>query len=92
MDNRAFISRFAQRIDRDPKETARLVAALCEIIGHCASECDNVALPGFGTFEANKTAEYVAVNPSDGARILMPPAIKVSFRPGSHLKKAVSKS
>ena len=91
MDNRSFITRLAKTIQKDNKETATMATALARIMAECAAETDSVALPGFGTFEAVKTAEYVVTDPENGRKTLVPPSISVSFKPGSRLKKATSK-
>lgn len=91
MDNRSFLSKLAKATDQDNKTAAALASALVNIIGSAASETQNVALPGFGTFEAVKTLESVETDPGTGRRTLVPPAIKVIFKPGSRLKKAVAK-
>ncbi len=91
MDNRSFLSRLAKATDQDNKTAAALAAALTNIIGTAASENANVALPGFGTFESVKSLESVDTDPATGSRTLVPPSIKVIFKPGSRLKKAVAK-
>lgn len=92
MDNRLFTARLAKTSESDSKEVARLVQSLCAIIGECASETDSVAIPGFGTFEGIKTLEHVTRDSVTGKQALVPPSITINFKPGSRLKKAVSKS
>ena len=91
MDNTNFISQLADALHVDADRTSRLVDALCDIMAQCAVDNENTAIPGFGTFEAVKTMEYVSVNPSNGSRTLMPPQINVIFKPGSRLKKSIAK-
>ena len=91
MDNRTFLSRIAKKLEIEPKETAQLTIALNNIIGECIAENNNVAMPGFGTFEAIKTEDHIETNPETGKRILVPPSIIVNFKPGSRLKKAAAK-
>lgn len=90
MDNRTYITRLAKNTDNTAKDTAALAAALADIIAESLTEGNNVAIPGFGTFESIKTLEYVAENPATGLNMLYPPKISVSFKPGSRLKKAVA--
>ena len=90
MDNRALILKLTKNTDVDPKETGRLIASLTSIIGECLADLDNVALPGFGTFESEKVQEQVVTDTTSGVSTLVPPSIKASFKPGSRLKKAVA--
>ncbi|MCH5219124.1 MAG: HU family DNA-binding protein [Muribaculaceae bacterium] len=92
MDNRSFIARLAKAADIDNKDASRLSQALCDIMAQCAADNDNVAIPGFGTFVAVKNDERVVTDTESGKRTLLPPEIKVSFRPGSRLKKSVAQS
>lgn len=91
MDNRAFISRLAKNMDMESRETSRLVQSLVEIIGERLAAGENVALPGFGTFESHKSVEYVSTDTATGEKILMPPVIKASFTIGSRVKKSISR-
>jgi len=76
----------------DTKRTGAIAETLKDIIIHSLTNMDDVAIPGFGTFNAIKTDEYVAVDSATGQRMLMPPCVKASLRVGSGLKKAVLKS
>ena len=91
MDNRNFINRLATRTNLNNKEASRLAQALISVLAESNAQDENVALPGFGVFEADKTLEYVATDASTGKRLLFPPSIKCIFKSGSRLKKAVSK-
>lgn len=63
--------------------------ALAGIIADHLADGDSVAIPGFGTFEIEKTNEYVRTE-QDGNNILMPPAIHAKFFAGSRLKKSTT--
>lgn len=76
----------------DTKRTGVFAEALKDIIVRSLINMDDVAIPGFGTFSAVKTNEYVAIDPVTGQRMLMPPSVKASLRVGSGLKKVVLKS
>lgn len=75
----------------ESKATAELVRTLNAIIGEAAAEQDSTAIPGFGTFEAVKTPDHIVTDPVTGEKKLVPPSITIKFKPGSRLKKAVSK-
>lgn len=91
MDNRNFITQLARKTDMDYKEAGRLSESLCRLIGECLANGNDVALPGFGTFESVKTIEHVTTDEASGRKMLIPPTIHVEFRAGSRLKKAIAK-
>lgn len=91
MEHKTFINTLSRSCEMDTKRTGELADALRDIIVRSLTNMDDVAIPGFGTFSAIKTDEYLAVDPVSGQRILMPPNIKAALRVGSGLKKAVLK-
>lgn len=91
MDNRTFVSRVAKAAGCDIKTAAANAAALAEAIAEATAEMDSTAIPGFGTFEAVKTPDHIITDPDTNTTKLVPPTITVNFKPGSRLKKAVSK-
>lgn len=62
--------------------------SLAEQIAICCSDCDSVAIPGFGTFQASKKLETITSG-LDGQKILNPPAIDVEFKPSVVLRKSL---
>lgn len=92
MEYKTFITTLSRSCGMDTKLTGTIAEALKDIIVRSLTNMDDVAIPGFGTFSAIKTNEYLAVDPTTGQRLLMPPGIKASLRISSGLKKAVLKS
>ena len=92
MDNRNFISKLAKKTNLDSKRTAQLSLELAQVIAEYCSQNESVALPGFGTFVSLKQDEHIETDKENGTKTLMPPSITVYFKPGTRLKKAVSKS
>lgn len=92
MEHKTFINTLSRSCSMDTKRTGVLAEALKDIIVRSLINMDDVAIPGFGTFSAVKTNEYVAIDPVTGQRMLMPPSVKASLRVGSGLKKAVLKT
>lgn len=86
MDNRTFMRHLSRNTGLDSAATSRLAEILTTTVSRRLAELDTVAIPGFGTFCAEKTDEYVHTA-DDGSRTLMPPAIKVTFSPGTRLCK-----
>lgn len=90
MDTKSFIAALATNTGRDTKEVSAMIQSLGNIIADSIAESDNIALPGFGTFESVRNSEYVADNPETGGKTLFPPSIKINYIPGSRIKKAVA--
>lgn len=66
-----------------------MVTALCQVLTEAALEGDSVTFPGFGSFEPRKRIERIALHPSTGKRMLIPPKITLTFRPSTLLKQKV---
>lgn len=89
MDNKAFISHLAKRLDSDPKDIADMTAAFVTVIKERMQEFDSVAIPGFGNFVTIKQPEHVKIDPASGKRMLLPPKIKLDFSPSAMFRKQV---
>ena len=92
MEYKTFINTLSRSCGMDTKRTGAFAEALKDVIVHSLTEMNDVAIPGFGTFCAVKTDEYITVDTDTGQRLLMPPSVKAKLRVGSGLKKAVLKS
>lgn len=90
MEHKTFISSLSRQSGKNTDEIVSLTDALTDAIGKSLSRLDAVAIPGFGRFDADKHAEYVGIDPSDGQKKLFPPKIELSFTPGTKLKKRLS--
>ena len=90
MDNKTLIDILSKRLETTTDTTTRLIDGLAGCLGECVSNFDTVQLPGFGTFEAKKRMERVAVHPATGKRLLVPPKIVINFRASSNLKQRVN--
>lgn len=53
---------------------------------------DSVSIQGFGTFEPRKKLERITVNPATGKRMLIPPRIVLTFKPGAVLKNRIKEN
>lgn len=89
MDNKSLIERLAKSCGRPKEEVQKLLDSLTEIVGEAASEMDTISIPSFGQFESKKRLERIAVHPSTGARLLLPPKIVVGFKPSALLKQKI---
>ena len=89
MDTKALLDIIIEKTGIDTSTAESLLDSLVEVIGSECSDMNSIALPGFGSFEPKKRQERVAVHPSSGRRMLIPPKITLSFRPSALLKQKV---
>lgn len=91
MDNRQFVQRLADKTGLQHRDITAAIESLADAIAsHCAA-LDSVAIPGFGTFAADKADEYVTVDPLTMKRSLVPPEIRSTFRPSVILRNRISR-
>ena len=90
MNHKTFITGLSRQLGLETDAVDRLTDALVNAIKTSACDLDSIAVPGFGRFDAVKTDEYIAVDPSDGINKLFPPSVTLSFTPGSMLKNRLS--
>lgn len=90
MDNKTFLSRLAKRLNREPSQVATLADGLSTAFKESGADLDSIAIPGFGTFKAEKTDERIETDAETGRRILYPPKIEMTFRPSVVLRKRLN--
>lgn len=89
MDHKTFLDILSQRISAGKEETSEMIASLSQCLTDAALEGNIVTFPGFGSFEPRKRNERIAIQPSTGKRMLIPPKITLTFRPSTLLKQKV---
>lgn len=89
MDNKTLVDILSKNLDISRDTVQNLIDGLASAVGECGAELDSVTVPSFGTFEPRKRMERVAVHPSSGKRLLVPPKIVMSFRPSPLLKQRI---
>ena len=67
----------------------KILKALGEAVADILAQGDQIAIPAFGTFRANKIDEHVETDPATGTKMLIPPTIKVEFTPALKLVKQI---
>ncbi len=90
MDSKTLTDRLCERLGLTPETVASLMEAMTDAVGECGMNLDSVAVLAFGTFEPRKRLERVAVHPSTGRKLMVPPKIVMNFRPSQILKQRVS--
>ena len=89
MNNKDFISRLAQRTGYSQVPTQRMATNVIDAMSDAFQDGDSIAIDGFGLFEVKKKMERVMVSPTTQQRMLVPPKLVLSFRPGAALKDRV---
>lgn len=90
MDNKQYITRLSRRATLNYKETQQLVNSAISMITEVLSQDDSLAVPAFGTFQAEKHDEYIGFDEKSGCRMLYPPSVTAKFIPGIILSKSIS--
>ncbi len=89
MDHKTFLETLSQRINAGKDETGEMIGAFCQVLTDTALDGDTISFPGFGSFEPRKRIERIAIQPSNGKRMLIPPKITLTFKPSTLLKQKV---
>lgn len=92
MDTKSLIERISERTGRTAADVESLLKSFGELITEEVGQGDIISLPGFGTFEPKMREERVAVHPSTGKRILVPPKLSMIFKPSALLRQKVRNS
>ena len=89
MNNKEFISELSRKLGYNNKDTSRLVSSVLSIMTQELQDGNTIAIQGFGSFEVKKKLERVSVNPVTQQRLLIPPMLVLSFKPGITLKRQI---
>ena len=89
MNNKEFISELSRRLGYSNKDTTRLESSVLSIMTQELQDGNTIAIQGFGSFEVKKKLERVSVNPVTQQRLLIPPKLVLSFKPGITLKRQI---
>ena len=89
MNNKEFISELSRKLGYSNKDATRLVSSVLSIMTQELQDGNTIAIQGFGSFEVKKKLERVSVNPVTQQRLLIPPKLVLSFKPGNTLKRQI---
>lgn len=89
MNNKDFVNTLASQSGLSLKETKRLIEEFIQEFADHADDGTSFTVQGFGTFEVKKKLERIVNNPTTKQRMLVPPKLVLSFRPGSSLKDRI---
>ncbi len=91
MNSDEFIAKLSERLNIEDTDAAtEMVASVSDILKDNLQNEKKISLEGFGVFGVNKEKERVVVNTSTQQRILVPPALSVSFEVSSRLAKKMN--
>ena len=86
VEYKKFIEELQKRLGKNKKSIDALMSDTLQIIKEHSVMMDSFSIQGFGTFEPRKKAERISVNPATGKRMLIPPKIVLTFKPGTIIK------
>lgn len=89
MNNKDFVNTLSAQTGCSIKETKRLIEDFVQEFADHADDGTSFTVQGFGTFEVKKKLERIVVNPTTKQRMLVPPKLALTFRPGSSLKDRI---
>lgn len=92
MDNKNIVDILSKRLGYSKVDVSNLIDGLSLVVKERCSDLDTIAIPGFGSLEPKKRMERIAIHPSTGKRMLIPPKISVSFKQSALLKQKLKKS
>lgn len=87
MNNKEFTSELSARLGYTTKAAGELMATLLSEMTRQWEEGNAVVIEGFGTFQVKKKAERISVSPTTKQRMLVPPKLVLTFKPGSQMKE-----
>ena len=80
------VSKLQQRLGVGRDGVEAMIESFSGIVTERCAQMDSIMIQGLGTFEARKKMERVAVNPTTGKRMLIPPKIVLVFKPNNAIK------
>lgn len=80
------VSKLQQRLGVGRDRVEAMLESFSGIVTERCAQMDSIMIQGLGTFEARKKMERVAVNPTTGKRMLIPPKIVLVFKPNNAIK------
>lgn len=92
MDHKTIVGTIAKKMGRESRDINALIEGLAQVMKERCGELDAVAIPGFGTFEPIKEDEKIVPDLVTHKRIMMPPAITLTFKPSALLRKRINES
>jgi len=83
------VAELAEKLNLPKNKTRMLLDSALETLADDLAKGRTLAIPGLGTFGTKKRDKIKSYNPQTKRLSLLPPKIKVFFRPGKILKNDV---
>lgn len=90
MNKTQLVDLIASSADLPKAKAAQILDTILDEITQTLIKGDQVALVGFGTFNAKKRAARTGRDPRTGGSLQIPASMAVSFKAGKGLKDAVN--
>lgn len=90
MNKRELVKKLAKRVDASQRDTAKIVDALCELVGEELVQGETIKMNGFGNFQLRRRANRKGRNPLTGEQIEIPATNVVVFNPSGRLAESVA--
>ncbi len=90
MNRFELVERVAARNTASKAEVDRILVSALEEIISAVRDGETVTLIGFGTFKSVERASRIGRNPVSGEKIMIPPARRPQFVPGSTFKELLN--
>lgn len=87
MTNKEFLQAMSLRLELPEAEIKEMTTLFVETLVEHLEDGESFNVQGFGVFEVKKKLERIAVSPSTKQRMLIPPKLVISFKPGPTLKE-----
>lgn len=87
MNNKDYINKMAERLQMSPKEVQQLTTSFVNELAERMEDGSILSVQGFGNFEVKKKMERILINPTTKQRMLIPPKLALTFKPGTTLKE-----
>ena len=87
MDNQTLIGQLSETTGIHKDKISNLLESFAEPVRDCCKKGQQVAIPGFGTFQPVKNDEWISTDPETGVRTLMPPSVAVELKTSVVLRK-----
>ena len=87
MNNKDYINKMAERLQMSPKEVQQLTTSFVNELAERMEDGSILSVQGFGNFEVKKKMERILINPTTKQRMLIPPKLALTFKPGTTVKE-----
>lgn len=85
MTNHELILELSNQLGWTEERVSEVLSETVDILNHTLADNGEVTISNLGTFQTQKHAEHITVDPQTQKRLLVPPKITAHFKPTSNL-------